>query len=155
LQQGRTSDLSRSSDITPALIYQHAIQGDALSREILEFAGKQLGVGLASLVNIFNPEMFILGGGVSAAWDIFAPPAIETMRQRAFKAPGERVKVVRAERQDDAGVCGSAYVAMNLLTRPEKAENYERRLAPWGFWEVIESASEYKVKRIYVHPGHR
>ncbi len=142
--------------ITPAIIYGEAVKGDQFSRSLIEQAGHGLGVGMASFVNIFNPEIVIIGGGVAAAWDILIPPAIETMKQRAFKAPATRVKVVRAEKQDDAGVHGSAYLAWDELRRGNQTTTKrERRLAPWGFWEVLEEGQDYKVKRLYVHPGHR
>lgn len=142
--------------ITPAIIYDDAIKGDQFSRSLIEQAGRGLGVGMASFINIFNPEIVIIGGGIAAAWDILIPPAVETMKQRAFKAPAARVKVVRAEKHDDAGVHGSAYLAWDELRRGNQTTTKrERRLAPWGFWEVLEEGKDYKVKRLYVHPGHR
>lgn len=141
--------------ITTAVIYEHAVKGDPLSIELLERAGKGLGVGLATLVNIFNPEIIIIGGGVAAAWDLLIPPALNTMRERAFKAPAARVRVVRAEKQDDAGIYGNAYVAWDLVSRGNSSRTRERSFTPWGFWEVIEEGADFKVKRIYVHPGHR
>jgi glucokinase len=147
---------SLNTAITPAVIFGEATKGDQFSKSLIEQAGRGLGVGMASFINIFNPEIVIIGGGIAASWDILIPPAIETMKKRAFKAPAERVKVVRAEKEDDAGVFGSAYLAWDeLRLGDQKATKLERRLAPWGFWEVIEEGNDYKVKRLYVHPGHR
>jgi mannose-6-phosphate isomerase-like protein (cupin superfamily) len=140
---------------TTAKIYEMAKAGDSISREVLEAAGNGLGVGLATLIDIFNPEIIIIGGGVAAAWDLLIPPAIETMNARAFKAPAARVKVARAEKEDDAGIYGAGYVAWDLLQRGEPSLSRERRLTPWGFWEVLEEGNDYKVKRLYIHPGHR
>ncbi|MCI0444009.1 ROK family protein [bacterium] len=146
----------QESSITPAVIFGEAVKGDQFSRAIIEQAGRGLGVGMASFINIFNPEIVIIGGGVAAAWDILIPPAIETMKKRAFKAPAARVKVVRAEKENDAGIFGTAYLAWDELRRGDQLKaKRERRLAPWGFWEVIEEGKDYKVKRLYVHPGHR
>lgn len=152
-----TSSLARVSTdaITTAIIYEHAVAGDAFARELMQFAGEGLGIGLASLVNIFNPELVIIGGGVAAGWDQFMPTALQVMAARAFKAPAARVKVVRAEKQDDAGIYGNAYIAWDLLHRGYPAGALERSFTPWGFWQVIENREEYKVKRLYVHPGHR
>jgi glucokinase len=145
-----------ASEVTTQIIYENAKAGDALSLQVLESAGAALGVGLASYVNIFNPEIIIIGGGVAAAWDILMPHALRTMQQRAFKAPAARVKVVRAEKEDDAGIHGSAYIAWDLLQQGDKhSTTKERSLTPWGFWQVLEEGKDYKVKRIYVHPGHR
>lgn len=157
LKAGRNTSLQRipEAEVTPELIHQHAHLGDPLSREILETAGRQLGVALASLVNMFNPEILVIGGGVAAAWDMIMPSAIRTMNHRAFKAPAERVKVVRAEKEAIAGIFGAAYVAWDLLQHPDPVSAHEHRNTPWGSWEVIEETPEYKVKRLYVHPGHR
>lgn len=146
----------QETSITPAVIYDLAMKGDQFSRSLIEQAGRGLGVGMASFINIFNPEIVIIGGGVAASWGILMPPAIETMKKRAFKAPAARVKVVRAEKEDDAGIFGTAYLAWDELRHGDQAKTkLERRLAPWGFWEVIEEGKDYKVKRLYVHPGHR
>jgi mannose-6-phosphate isomerase len=107
-------------------------------------------------VNIFNPEVLIIGGGIASAWEFLVPVAIDTMKKRAFKAPSERVKIVSAEKDDDAGIYGCAYLAWDELKQADVLRTArERRIAPWGFWEVLEESNEYKVKRIYVHPGHR
>lgn len=146
----------QETSITPAVIFGEAVKGDQLSKSLIEQAGRGLGVGIASFINIFNPEIVIIGGGVAAAWDILIPPAIETMKKRAFKAPAARVKVVRAEKENDAGIFGTAYLAWDELRCGDQLKTKrERRLAPWGFWEVIEEGKDYKVKRLYVHPGHR
>src|SRR5262249_38068490 len=139
----------------PEIIYEHAKKGDALATEILTIAGTNLGVGMATLVNIFNPEVMIVGGGVAASWDILMPPAIETMKLRSFKAPAARVHVARAAKEDDAGIHGAAYIAWDLLQRGDISKVRERAITPWGFWQVLEEGPDYKLKRIYVHPGHR
>jgi glucokinase len=143
------------STITPAMVYKHASDGDAIARRILEKAGYGLGVGLASLVNIFNPELIIIGGGVATAWDILIPPALETMKERAFQAMAARVQVVPAAQGNDAGIYGNAYVAWQSIQKGDAVFSHERALAPWGFWQVLEEGKNYKVKRLYVHPGHR
>jgi glucokinase len=160
-----SEELDRNSDstlitedrraITPEIVYHHAKNGDAVARKILETAGFGLGVGLASLVNMFNPELIVIGGGVAAAWDILMPPALETMKERAFRAMVARVKVVPAQQGNDAGIYGAAYVAWGSVRLGDARESNESSLAPWGFWQVLEEAPDYKVKRLYVHPGHR
>jgi glucokinase len=155
----RTADSTLTAQdrdaITPATIYDHAVKGDATARTILEEAAHGLGVGMASLVNMFNPEVIVIGGGVAAAWDILLPPALQTMKDRAFTAMVERVKVVRAEKGDDAGIYGSAYIAWESIRMGDARFSSERALAPWGFWQVLEEGKDYKVKRLYVHAGHR
>lgn len=157
LDRGDDSTLKNEdrNTIDPAIIYKHAVAGDATARKILEEAGQGFGVGLASLVNIFNPEVIVIGGGVAAAWDILMPPALQTMKDRAFTAMVARVQVVRAQKGDDAGIYGSAYIAWESIRMGEAHFSSDRALAPWGFWQVLEEAKDYKVKRLYVHPGHR
>jgi glucokinase len=146
---------SGTGEITTAKIYNAAKQGSAMARDLFAEAGRALGVGMASLVDIFNPEVLIIGGGVAAAWDLLVPPAVTTMMQRAFKAPAARVKVERARLEDDAGICGSAYIAWDLLQHGTGFGSRERSLTPWGFWQVIEDETDFKAKRIFVNPGHR
>ncbi len=141
--------------ITPAVVYQHAKAGDAVARTVFVEAGAGLGVGLASLVNIFNPEVIVIGGGVAAAWDLLMPPALDTMKHRAFQAMAARVKVVPAEKGGDAGIYGNAYLAWEAIRLGDARFSNERSLTPWGFWQVLEEGKDYKVKRLYIHPGHR
>ncbi|MBI4236134.1 MAG: ROK family protein, partial [Chloroflexi bacterium] len=70
-----------------------------------------LGVGLANLVNIFNPEVIVVGGGVAQAGDMLFEPARRVMRERAFKLPTSAVRVVPARLGADAGIVGAALYA--------------------------------------------
>jgi len=141
--------------ITPAVVYRHAKNGDEVARSVFVEAGAGLGVGLASLVNIFNPEVIVIGGGIAAAWDLLMPPALDTMKHRAFQAMAARVKVVPAEKGEDAGIYGNAYLAWEAIRLGDARFSNERSLTPWGFWQVLEEGKDYKVKRLYIHPGHR
>jgi glucokinase len=67
---------------------------------------------MASFVNIFNPEIIVIGGGVSAGWEMFAEHAQAEMLRRAFHAPAERCRIAPAERGDDAGLIGAAWLAI-------------------------------------------
>ena len=136
-------------------VYDHAKAGDPLCRDVLRRSGEGLGVGLASLVNMFNPEILILGGGIAAAWDLLVPPALQILKQRAFGAMAQRVKVVPAQMEDDAGIYGCAYMAWDQLQHAGSKSSHERSISPWGFWQVLEEGASYKVKRILIHPGHR
>ena len=65
-------------------IYNLAIQGDEDARRIFRRFGKSLGLLLAGLVNVFNLDMYVIGGGVSSAWDAFAPTMFEEVRERSL-----------------------------------------------------------------------
>ncbi|MFH0812074.1 MAG: ROK family protein [Pseudomonadota bacterium] len=96
--------------ITPELVYHLAESGDPVSRTIYQTMGKYLGIGIASLINVFNPEMVIIGGGVSRAWNMFMPATQAEVNTRAFKIPAQRAKIVPALLGDDAGLLGAAYL---------------------------------------------
>lgn len=100
------------SEITADKIYQLAKNGDRYSLEIFQKMGRILGIGIADLVNILNIELFVLGGGVADSWDFFVPSAVDEVRKRTYRITGERVKVVKAELGDDAGIFGAANMAM-------------------------------------------
>jgi glucokinase len=65
-------------------IYNLAIQGDEHARRIFRSFGRYLGVLLAGLINVLNLDMFVIGGGVSSAWDAYAPNMFEELRERSL-----------------------------------------------------------------------
>ena len=90
--------------ITPEDIYKAALEGDALSREILKDAGRFLGVGIANIINIMSPEAIILTGGLVGAWNIYVQEAIKEASRRAFKELFDAVKIIPSSLGDDAGI---------------------------------------------------
>ncbi len=98
--------------VSSEMIYNLAKEGDHYTRNILRVMARYLGIGLADLVNLLNIGLIIIGGGVAAAWDLFITDTIKEMRERSYKIPGERVRVVRAACGDDAGILGAAYMAL-------------------------------------------
>src|SRR5436853_2148858 len=105
------SPLHTSEELTAAEIYENGVAGDELALEVFRRMGIYLGVGLASLINIFNPEMIVIGGGVVAGWDLFIPHVKEQITERAFPIPARRAEVMRAECGDNAGLLGAARIA--------------------------------------------
>jgi glucokinase len=94
--------------ITPEHIYNAALEGDTLSREILREAGRALGVGLANIINVLSPEAIILAGGLVGAWNIYVQEAIREASRRAFKDLFDSVKIIPSSLGDAAGVVGAA-----------------------------------------------
>ena len=84
-----------------------------LARAVLGVAGKYLGIAVASFVNIFNPELVVIGGGVSGALPLMREPMMREIKARAFAAALRRVRIVRAGLGEHAGVVGAAYAAMS------------------------------------------
>ena len=88
-------------------------RGDELARRIITETGEMLGVGIASLVNLLNPEVVVLCGGVIEAGEALFKPIRETVKERAFPVPGARARIVPSVLGDDAGVIGAAGVALS------------------------------------------
>lgn len=103
--------LRDKSPLTSADIYEAGLQNDELALEVFRLMGFYLGVALASFINVINPEIIIIGGGASAGWDLFLPHTKEQIQKRSYGVSAERVKIVRAELGDDAGILGAAHLA--------------------------------------------
>jgi len=88
-----------------------AIKGDGVARDVVQAAGRHIGVALASLANAFEPEVFVLGGGVMAAGELLLEPARAELRARALP-PMNEVPVVAAELGPEAGMVGAATMAL-------------------------------------------
>ncbi len=105
------SVLHTGGELTSASVYQAGLAGDQLALEVFERMGVYLGIGLASLVNLLNPEMIVIGGGVVNGWDLFERHMHQQVLERAFPMPARRVKIVPARCGDDAGLLGAARLA--------------------------------------------
>lgn len=90
------------------LIVQAALQGDQVARHSLEETGYWLGIGIANLVNIFNPEYVILSGSLSLAHEFLLPVVNEVVTQRALNKPGEQAIVAVSEHYAAATLIGGA-----------------------------------------------
>jgi len=92
-----------------------ANEGEPRAVEILDGIGRHLGAGIGSLVNIFNPELVVIGGGFAAAGDFVLDPAREILRREALAQAGYRVPIVRAELGTAAGLIGAGLVAFDAV----------------------------------------
>ena len=104
-----------NSSITARMIYEAALKGDRLSTEILAEAGKYLGIAMANLINILNPEMIVLTGAVTGAWDLFMPAARQEVKKRAYNVLAERTHIVKGKLTDSAGIVGAAGLALKQI----------------------------------------
>ena len=105
------SIVRQDGDLTAREVYAAGIEGDELAQEVFRRMGVYLGVGLANLINLLNPEIIILGGGVVDGWVLFEKHMHQEVAQRAFPLPAARVEIARAECGDDAGLLGAARLA--------------------------------------------
>jgi len=117
INQGESSSLvemvaGRIEDITAKDIGAAARAGDSLSLDIIAEAATYLGIGLVNIVNIFNPEMIILAGGVAELGDLLLDPARRLVKERAFPVSTQAVRIVTAELGDEAAARGAAVFAL-------------------------------------------
>ncbi len=97
-------DLER---ITAATVYEAAHKGDIVAREVVRDTAKFLGVGLANLLNVFNPDVVVVAGGVTQAGDALFEPLRAEVRRRAFKPAVTACRIVPGELPGTAGVIGA------------------------------------------------
>lgn len=107
------AEMSKKTDLSAKEIYEYGKNGDKLALEVFRLQGFYLGILLADLINIFNPEAFIIGGGAASGWDLFIKEAETQIHRRSYREPAERAKLIRAELGDDAGILGAARVALD------------------------------------------
>jgi glucokinase len=100
--------------ITAEKVETAARTGDSLALGVISQAATYLGVGMVNLVNIFNPGMIIVGGGVAKMGELLLEPARQVVRERAFKLAAGVVRIVPAQLGEDAGVLGAAVFALSL-----------------------------------------
>src|SRR3954468_7362434 len=103
--------LEEGRELTGPMITQLARDGDPVARGAIEVVGRALGVGVANLVNIFNPQVVVIGGGVSEAGDLLLDPAREVMHRRALRPGRDEVRVEAAAFGAEAGMIGAAILA--------------------------------------------
>jgi glucokinase len=97
-------------EIDGKVVTEVALGGDATAIGVFDLVGTRLGVALTSFANIFEPEVFVIGGGVIAAGDLLLDPARRELEARALP-PMKRIPVLAAELGPDAGMIGAAAMA--------------------------------------------
>ncbi|MBI2851773.1 MAG: ROK family protein [Chloroflexi bacterium] len=103
-------------NVTAEKIGIAAQNGDPLSLGVVSQAATYLGIGLANLVNLLNPEMIVIGGGLSKMGELLLEPARQVVRERAFPLLSRAVRILPAQLGDDAGVFGAAVFAWQQTT---------------------------------------
>jgi glucokinase len=100
--------LEEGRELTGPLITELAQQGDPVACDAITEIGRRLGIGVVSLVNIFNPQVVVIGGGVSAAGDLLLDPAREIVASRALLPGRDGVRIEIAQFGPEAGLVGAA-----------------------------------------------
>jgi glucokinase len=128
IASGQAPELARAMSENPEfsakVVFQYAIQGDKQAQEIFRAVGTALGVIIADMINVLNLQMYVIGGGVSSAWEVFSPALFAELRRRSFvyratepdsslAVPQKRKTIVtRALLGSDAGLIGAARLPM-------------------------------------------
>ncbi|MEW6616283.1 MAG: ROK family protein [Thermodesulfobacteriota bacterium] len=102
--------------ITSRMVFEEAVAGDKLSLNIMEEAGKYLGIAVSSLINILNVYRFVIGGRVAGAGDLILKPAREEILKRAINLPVKEEVIVNASLEDDAGIIGTAGIVFESVS---------------------------------------
>ncbi len=113
--------IAEGRDLTGPLVTELAHDGDEAAREVITLIGTRLGVGIANYVNIFNPEVVVIGGGVIAAGDLLLQPARDEVAVRALRPNKDIVRIVPAHFGNEAGMLGAAALAFDGIARREAA----------------------------------
>lgn len=111
------SALASGREVTGALITELAHDGDEAAIETLALIGRNLGVGIANYLNIFNPDVVVIGGGVVAAGELLLGSAREEAARRALPTMREHARIVAASFGPEAGMVGAGALALDELHR--------------------------------------
>lgn len=101
-------------DLSAKEIADLAAQGNAMACEIYRSAGEALGIAIAALVNIFNFPLYLIGGGMSEGWNVFAPAMLAEVERRSltYRLTKAATRIERAALGADAGLYGAASLAL-------------------------------------------
>jgi glucokinase len=108
--------LAAGRAITGALVTELAHDGDAAARDVVALIGTRLGVGIANLVNVLDPEVVVVGGGVIAAGELLLAPAREVVAERALPPSRDAARIVRAHFGAESGMVGAGALALERLS---------------------------------------
>ncbi|GGE16961.1 N-acetylglucosamine repressor [Marinithermofilum abyssi] len=122
IREGIPSSLSgrveAGASVTGKDICRAAEEGDPLARKVLAETGRYLGIGLANLVNLFNPTKIILSGGVIRAGDFVLEPLKETVKNRALSVPAKEVSITVSELGTHAQAIGAFTLVLQKMFEP-------------------------------------
>lgn len=104
-----------SDDLTAEQVYQAGRDGDELALNVFNRFGMYLGIGLANIINLIDPQIIVITGGAANGWELFASEMYRQVEERAFRTTAQQVKIARAECGDNAGLLGAARLAQTAL----------------------------------------
>lgn len=99
-------------DLEAKDIFDVAKEGDAFALDLVDYEADYIALGIGNLLNVLDPEIVVVGGGVSLAGDILFDKVKEKLKKYAFPSTTENLKIVAASLGNDAGILGAAYLGM-------------------------------------------
>ena len=99
-------------DLEAKDIFDVAKEGDAFALDLVDYEADYIALGIGNLLNVLDPEIVVVGGGVSLAGDILFNKVKERLKRYAFPSTTENLKIVAASLGNDAGILGAAYLGM-------------------------------------------
>jgi glucokinase len=107
--------LAAGREITGAIVTELAHDGDEAAQAVVAEVGRRLGYGLVGVVNVFNPQVIVIGGGAIAAGDFLLDPARLVVAERALPPAGADVRILPTHFGDESGMLGAALLAFDSL----------------------------------------
>ena len=93
-------------------IFDVAKEGDEFALKLVDYEAEYIALGMGNLLNILDPEIIVVGGGVALAGDILFNAINEKLKQYSLPSCLENLKIVQAQLGNDAGILGAAYLGM-------------------------------------------
>jgi glucokinase len=116
------NEIACEHGVEPGHVIDAARDGHAGARAAIELLGRRLGIGIANAINTFDPDVVVIGGGVSTAGDMLLAPAREEARRFTLTGVGTRTEIQRARYGAEAGVRGAALLAGHELLAERERE---------------------------------
>jgi glucokinase len=111
---------AEGDEITGHDVVDGAKAGDAIAIGLLKLLGERLGIGIANAINVFDPDVVAIGGGVSTAGKLLLDPAVDVARGFTLPGVGEKTEIRLSKHGTRGGVLGAALLAMHELKRTEE-----------------------------------
>lgn len=111
-KKNKLYEMTKGRELEAKDIFDAAKDGDEFSLDIVDYEAEYLALGISNLLNTLDPEIVVLGGGVSLAGEFLTDRIEEKLKKYALPSALEGLKIVRAELGNDAGILGAAYLAM-------------------------------------------
>ena len=114
------NEINSINDIMPEDLYEAAKQGDELAVSLIKKMGENIGIGIANIINILNPELVIINGEIISTGEILLTPIIETVRRRGFSNSVNSTGIVLSKLGSVAYLKGAVVLAtQHIFDNPE------------------------------------